>query len=270
MSARTMCRIKNTQRIFSATRPLLILVLILLSQNFQAELKLCLAEADFPPFTFKVDVANSEYKGYTVELIEYVSTHLERPIVIRKFPWKRCLFLLERGEVDIVADAYHDVQRAKKFYYSRPYYKMTPQFYYDQRVFPDGFPHASGPVSLPEYRGCGIQGYSYEHYGPGYNRLIKSASSLVQLFWQLARKRCDYVVEELEIVEGVNLLGPSIIDLSNIKHARPESARSPELHFIYSKDRAIDAKIIADINVAIQSFINSGQASKVMEKLMRP
>ena len=270
MRISAICLVKNIQGLFSPLKALLILALIMLGQNAQADIKLCLDDANFPPFSFREEGTNTEYQGYTVELIQYVSEQLGVPISISHYPWKRCLFMLERGQVSMVADAYFDPERAKKFDYSLPYYEMTPQFYYDQRVFPGGIPHLDGPVSLVDYHGCGIQGYSYEHYGPGHRRLSKTASSQAQLFLQLARKRCHYVVEELEIVEGLILLDPTLIDLSEVKHARPENAISPKVHFIYLKKSSTEKQVIHDIDTAIQKFINSGRAKRVMERVMRP
>lgn len=246
----------------------MILTLLLLGQHAQGELKLCLDEADFPPFSFRQDSSATQYQGYSIELIQYVTKQVGVDISIVSYPWKRCLFMLERGDVSMVADAYYNPERAKKFDYSKPYYEMTPQFYYHPSVFPGGIPHRGGPVALVGYHGCGLQGYSYEHYGPGHSRLIKTAKTQAQLFKQLARQRCHYVVEELEVVEGLILLDPKSIDLSEFKHSRPENATPPKLHFIYSKNGLISASLIKDVDIAIQNFIDTGQGKRVMKKVM--
>ena len=223
------------------------------------------ADPDPPPFTYWKRDANgqkrAEFTGSSVDTLRAVFAHLGRAVEFNgEYPWARCLLMVETGQIDFAMDAYYDADRAKRFAYTTHYNTLTPQVFF----------LASRPVrvkalaDLKKYRGCGMIGASYAHYGLGPKELDLGVG-YESLIKKLKAQRCDYFVEETEIFAGYRLAGTDYLSDPQIRHAPVPGATAPAKHLITAKDSEA-AKLIPAINAALKSLTQSGEAAAFWKK----
>lgn len=201
-------------------------------------LKACVEDSDYPPFTyFKDDGKGVKLPvGQTVDYLNALSKALGQPITIQALPQLRCLNSLEQGEVTLGMDFFLDSTRTAKFDYSKPYFVLEPRYFYSRKRFPTGLP-ISGKADLRKYPGCGLRGYSYEHYGLNSGPMFDTGtSSHDAAFKKLLAGRCDFFVEEAEIIAGYNLTGqPGVGNNPDIGSAPIADVVKPTIHFLISR-----------------------------------
>ena len=181
-------------------------------------------------------------------------------VFITDYPFIRCLSEVENEKIDFVMGAYYDSDRAKIYDYSDHYYTLTPQVFY----------LASNPVvinnvsDLKRYRGCGIYGSSYLHYalnakdldlGPGYD----------SMFRKLHAKRCDYFVEELEVIRLLDGMGRNYINDPSIKHSNVPGAAAPSRYLITARNSKA-SHYLSKFNKALGEVMNSTQTREIWQK----
>ena len=203
-----------------------------------------------------------ELRGFSVDLWTVVFHRLQREVrMVGDMPWKRCMRAVASGEIDFATGAYRDDERAKQFVYSRPYKVLTPQVFF----------RANKPVlivtkaDLKKYRGCGMNGSSYAHYGLKAEELDLGARSYRNLIEKLLRGRCDYFVEELEVIQQLEGGRRHDLDDPALGHAPVPDAEAPALHLIAARDSAA-AALMPQIDAAVTEFYRSGEAMKLWKK----
>lgn len=193
--------------------------------------------------------------GYSAKITK--SAFLQMGIEVRligNLPWKRCLNEVQNGNIDFAMGAYFNEERAKVFDYSVHYNTLTPQIFY----LKSNPVNVSQPGDLKHYRGCGIYGSSYMHYGiknddldlgAGYDSLIR----------KLHARRCDFFVEELEIIGSFKTIGKDVLNDSAIGHANVAWAVAPSRYLITAKGGKNSA-LLQQINETFEAMIKSGKA----------
>ncbi len=223
------------------------------------------ADADPPPWTYwKLDGEGKKTReviGSSVELVTAAFALIGKTVVFSgELPWKRCLYEVEEQTIDFAMDAYFDTERAKTFDYSVHYNTLTPQIFYLK----------STPVSitsvndLKKYRGCGINGFSYVHYGLSLRDLDLGAGH-DSLYRKLHAKRCDYFVEELEVIAGYNLIGKHYLDDADIAHGPVPGASAPAKYLLTAKNGR-NSGLLKQLNLAIVELIRSGKAEEAWNR----
>lgn len=199
-------------------------------------LKLCEDDADYAPFIYRDKNAQGQFTGTTVELVRKLSLALKIPMNIELYPIKRCMKYIEDGQFDIGMDFYLDPERAKKFDYSPPYYTLTAQYYFNKKSHPQGL-NIQAAADLKKYQGCGLSGYSYEHYGLKEDAKFEvGARNHAIVLQKLMLGRCDYFVEEMEVIDGYALVGDDqLANNPDLGHASVPGVKAPSLYFIYSR-----------------------------------
>jgi len=232
-------------------------LLTMFSTLVLAEEKLlaCTEDADFPPFTYRdsSDPARP-LKGSTVDLMKRLANHLNRPIDIVQVSLKRCLLGVERGTYDMGLDFYKDEERQRRFEYSVPYMALQPYYYYDKARYPNGLVVRES-ADLRKYRGCGIIGYSYAHFGlqpgPGFDVAAQSQVVAVRM---LFAGRCDYFPTGKEIMEAHRDIGASeVVDNPRLGGAPVPGATAEEVHLIYPRN----SPRMQVLRPAIDAFLSS-------------
>lgn len=238
-------------------RPLLLLLLALLPHAAHAaRLSFCSEPNEGPPWYY-VDKSGAlpRAAGFTPDMLSAVFQRMGHEVHFRyDLPWKRCLQMVEQGEVDFAMNAYFDEDRARRLAYSKPYKLLTPQV----------FMSAARPVQishirdLKRYRGCGMLGSSYRHYGLKEGELDQGTHSYRTLMAKLKSGRCDYVVEEREVIAAIGLGGPSaLIDDPGLRHQDIAGAKSPGLHLVSGRKQA-SARLLPQFDAEIEAFLKSG------------
>ncbi len=204
---------------------------------------------------------SEELVGASVDLLRTVFGRLG---LVPKFnvqlPWKRCLALVEAGTIDFAMDAYHSEERALKFLFSDPYWRLTPQVYYLKSA-----PLSIGSIAdLKRYRGCGMGGWSYAHYGLGAEDMDAGSFDFGGMVQKLKAGRCKYIVEELEVVEGLKAIGQDYFS-ADIVHGPVSGALGPATYLISSKDDR-HADLIKRFDQQLRQLSLSGDSMKIWKK----
>lgn len=223
------------------------------------------ADPDPPPWTYwKLDAhgkKTGEFIGSSVDIVRAVFNQLHREVkFIGDLPWKRCLYDVENGQIDFAMDAYFDTARAAVFDYSIHYSTLTPQLFY----------LTANPLiinsvgDLKKYHGCGILGSSYMHYGLT-DKDLDLGSGYDSLYRKIHARRCDYFLEELEVISGFKLIGRNYIDDSLVSHKSVLGAVAPSKYLITVKNGK-NSHLLVEINAALNDIIKSGQAQRIWGK----
>lgn len=268
-----MSRLQSTFR-FRALVPAGLLAALLLAGGARADeppptaVTLC-EEASYAPFFFlprpATGNAASQPTGFTMELITAVLADAGVSWQLQILPWNRCMDLVAAGAIDIGMDAYHDPVRARRFAYSVPYFRLTPQYFYD-RQRPGGPLRLLKPADFHRYQACGLNSYSYDHYGPVRKRLDQSAESYEQLFSMLKARRCDYFLEEKEVMAGTLALRAPDAPALELASGPVPGATAPELHFILRREGARSTQIRAILNAGIARLQRDGRLAALKAK----
>lgn len=236
---------------------------LLLSLSAQADIIRICADPDPPPWTYWVRDANNtktaSYVGFSVDTFTTVFGKLGHTVqFIGDVPWSRCLKMVQAGDIDFAMDAYFDSDRAKLFSYSRRYNTLTPQVFY----------RTQNPVSirvkadLKRYKGCGMLGASYAHYGLNASDLDLGVNTYQAMIDKLKLGRCDYFVEELEVIAGHKKLGTDFLRDSDLLHNRVTDAAAPAKHLITAKGGKSE-KYIPKLNAELERMVATGEMSKL-------
>lgn len=255
---------RSRQRFSSGLCATGLLALALLGSTASAQTVSVCVDPEPPPWTYWVRNSQGQrtdrIAGFTVDLLQRVFDRIGRPVqILGNLPWARCLKMVAAGEVDFVADAYLDDERARVYAYSMAYNTLTPQVW----------SRRDAPVSprtrddLRALRGCGMHGASYAHYGIDAAELDTGVSSYIKLIEKLRRGRCDYVLEELEVLAGFwqhhqDMLGKRA-DLTSM---RPSWASGPTKHLLTRRGGPA-ASLIGEIDRELRLAIRDGTAGKL-------
>lgn len=215
-----------------------------------------------PPKEDSAGTTHQAYGGWSLEVFALVFKRLSIDVkFVDDLPWARCLQSVATGQIDFALGAYYDAERAKKFSFSRHYITLTPQVFYrtQSKV------NVTHVADLRKYKGCGIIGSSYVHYGLSADALDLGISSFDSLVAKLKAGRCDYFVEELEVIAGLKKTGRDYIDDPELRHNGVAGAKGPTKHLISAKDGRA-ATVMPQIDKALALLIRSGDVEKIWKK----
>jgi ABC-type amino acid transport substrate-binding protein len=137
-------------------------------------------------------------QGFSAELTRKLFARIGKSVTLLDLPFARCMKLVRDGDVDFAIGPYQDAERARSLVFSKPYRILTPQVF----MRADSAVEIRTVDDLKRYRGCGLNGSSYLHYGLGAGQIDQGATSYAGLILKLKSGRCDYIVEELQIIWG--------------------------------------------------------------------
>lgn len=115
---------------------LLLSTLFLLPLPSSARDKLIIGADNWPPFRF---VTNEQISGIDHELWSRLAQQLDFDIEYFRCPWKRCLRMMEKGQIDAMSGLAWRKERAEYITYVQPhYYTCSTQLYlrhgYSRRI----------------------------------------------------------------------------------------------------------------------------------------
>lgn len=225
----------------------------------QTRVTIC-ADPNAPAMVFwdrdEAGVKTGRLVGFYVDL---VSAAFERAGVQANYdgsyPWVRCLKMVEDGLIDFALGGFWDEDRARRFAFTRSYLRWTPQVFFDKRR-----PLTiSSTADLRKYRGCGVTGFSYAHYGLRPADLDLGVTTFEQLVKKLEIGRCDYFVEELETFRDMKIDGVEVLKRPNLGHGSVPGAQEPTTHLLTRKGGPGEA-LIPEIDRHLTALIDNGQA----------
>lgn len=177
--------------------------------------------------------------------------------MLGQYPWARCMLMVERGQIDFAMGAYYDDERARRFEYSAHYQTLTPRVFF--RIDTPVILRQLG--DLKQYKGCGMNGASYAHYGLRSEEL-DLGTGYESMLNKLFAKRCDYFVEELEIIASYRFLGKDYLADPALRHGPVPGATAPAKHLITAKGSPV-AALLPGLNQEVRKLVRSGAAARI-------
>jgi polar amino acid transport system substrate-binding protein len=157
----------------------------------QAEpLKVCSNE--WPPYTFLQD---GEVRGIDADTMKLALDNLGIPFEIALEPWRRCLYRMQHGTLDILLDAFYNEERAKlMFYVPTPMADTEMVLFYAKTR-----PHlVSSAKELTGLRVGTEPGYEYndKEFAHGTHFIREDAPTVESNLGKLALGRIDLVLTD--------------------------------------------------------------------------
>ncbi len=242
---------------FSMRRLVLLALMVFFSSRaLGASFSFCSEPSEGSPwYDVNKEVSPPQATGVLVDLLGEAFRRMGHQAVFRAdLPWKRCLYSVEMGEVDFAFGAYFDKDRAKRFAYSKPYRLLTPQIFFT----------AAKPISfksvaeLKRYRGCGMLGSSYAHYGFKEGELDQGSNTYLTMISKLKNGRCDFFPEELEVIANLSHEPAAVLQDPSLRHVAAPGAIAPGRHLIAGLKQPA-AKQLAQFNQVIGAMQKSGE-----------
>ena len=232
----------------------------------EGTVSICSEPGDGPPWLYwlKTPEAATPQKlaGFTIDMTHAAFARLGKTVTFRgDLPWARCLRMVAAGQIDFASGAYFSEERAKTYAYSQPYKTLTPQVFMRK---------ASGVqiesvADLVRYRGCGMLGSSYSHYGLRAGDLDQGSNSYAAMIKKLKVGRCDYFVEELEVVAQLNGGRDHYLEDPELRHNDVAGATRPAMHLIAAKGSPA-ATLLPQFDDAFQKMQRGGEIPKLWKK----
>ncbi|WP_297024666.1 transporter substrate-binding domain-containing protein [Thalassospira sp.] len=141
---------------------------------------------------FAIEGRNGKQHGIDRAIMTEVAKRLDLELQPVTCPWRRCLRMLETGDIDIMTSIAYTPERAEYAHYIKPpYSRVTPVFYYNR----------NNPVTISDYGnltgltvGAVVDSRYFEPFDSD-DRLEKvEANSEVLLIRMLAAQRVDAIV----------------------------------------------------------------------------
>lgn len=211
-----------------------------------------------PPWLYRTP-GQPQLKGFLVDLWTplFARQGIELKL-IGDLPFKRCLRAVAQGEIDFALAAYRDEERAQTLAFSAPYKTFTPQVFF----------RAARPLQitsradLKRWRGCGKNGASYAHYGLAPGDLDQGARNYQQLIEKLMLGRCDYFVEELEVIEQLELGKVNHLATPGLAHAPLPDVPAPAFHLVAARGSAAAAALLPRLNAEFAEALRKGEVAR--------
>lgn len=226
----------------------------------------CAEPSEGPPWYYLVrDAAgkrSGQAAGATVDMLTLAFARSGVQIRFRSdMPFIRCMEMVAARQIDFAVGPYYDPERAKRYAYSAPYKVLTPQIFFSARR-----PIQVRSVQdLARYRGCGMHGWSYSHYGLKEADLDMGATSYGALLMKLKIGRCDYFPEELETLATHSPGKDNLLNDPELRHVPVSGAAAPGNHLVVARDNPA-AQLLPKFNAALAAMIKSGEYRDILKK----
>jgi polar amino acid transport system substrate-binding protein len=199
--------------------------------------------------------------SFSFDVLAAALKSMGRTVRFVALPWARCMQEVQAGRIDYALGAYYSDDRARRYSYSVPYSRGTPQvFFLRKRALA-----VAGKEDLRKLRGCGLAGGSYAHYGLRAEELDLGVNTYERLVKKLKAGRCDYFVEELEVIAGYKHIGNDYLSDPELAHAPVPGVTAPAAHLIAGLNSQASA-LMPQLNVALLELVRSGQAAQLWKR----
>lgn len=141
---------------------------------------------------FAIEGPDGQQRGIDRAIMTEVASRLGLELQPQACPWRRCLKMLEIGDIDIMTSIAYTAERAEYAYYIKPAYsRVTPVFYYNRK----------SPVTIANYSdlseltlGAVVDSRYFEPFDSDTSLEKFEATSEILLIRMLAAQRVDAIV----------------------------------------------------------------------------
>lgn len=232
------------------------------NESITRSLKICGDGVDWPPYTYLMD---GKAAGYDADTIAALFTPLGIKYQIELTSWTRCLKATKEGNVDIALSASYNDVRARYYYFSQPYYWITPTYIFDSLRYPAS-PAIVKAQQIDQFQTCGLFGYNYSTFGIDTGLIKQVDVSLYKALQALQQEDCDLVLIWKEVLAGFkNVWGIDYLNDRFQTRDVPGVTPTP-MHFLVSK-KLSDAEMLRDlINRRLYELETQGKLEQLRQK----
>ncbi len=208
--------------------------------------------------------ADGQLSGMAVEVANRVFSQLRVELKFGpKLPWKRQLYQLENGTIDLIIAAYFNDDRDKRFVYSEPYHiEKISIFVHRDRVFEfQNLDNLKGKIGLRPLGGT--YGNHFDKFAKD-NLSIREYSDAGSNIHRIYQGHEDYVI--LALLDGL-ISAKKYGHYSKVIPLPKEVAKLP-IHFLLSK-KSPCIKLIERINPILTNLKSSSFTKNIEEKYLR-
>lgn len=163
------------------------------------------------PYCYSNSDNGSNLQGFTVDVVKYVFRN-KGNVKFVKLPWKRCLRMLDGGQLDLVMDGSKNSDRLQKYLFSDQLYHLDSVFFYNRFRYPRGL-SIKNIAEVGRYTLGGISGFNYLMYPFDVSKVQKGAANIQALLEMLKYNRFDLALGFKQVVlsnakiNGLNMDG---------------------------------------------------------------
>lgn len=247
----------------------LILLLVITPSLNAKEKTLKVGFHHWPPNQF-LDSSNKA-KGIDITLTRAIFAQAEIPIEFQFYPWKRTVFLLESGEIDVAMSAGYTEARSKFVWFTSEVYRTGYNSLFIRATDKQRFQPYS---TLAAMRGSEIKigatigtSYSNEYEkllkGNGFKRQLNLVERDTTNFELLVKGRIDAVLASETI--GLRIISHMGVSDDIVLHMHLYSPEQAETFLMLSK-KSVDAAIVARVDKAIKALKDSGEYDSILDQ----
>ncbi|MEH6470646.1 MAG: transporter substrate-binding domain-containing protein [Halopseudomonas sp.] len=234
-----------------------------------SSIRLCADDAQWPPFSYTDE--NGVMAGYTVAMIARISARLGIHIQIDQLPWKRCLAAVQDGShYQVAIDASASPEREQAYLLSRPYYQLTPYYFYSRRHFSEGINIQRGQQLAQFGTVCGLPGYNYSNFALGQTTVYTGSQDFYALAAMIQRGRCALFIGRYEIVAGMARIGNDLFSDPELSYGPIPDAQAEPFYLLISRNIAASEDLKAMFDSAIEAMSQSGELDQLRRDYLLP
>lgn len=249
----------------------LLLVPLLPARAEPISVQVCGGDSEWPPSSFfrrDHGVPTREVAGLSPDVLMRIFAGTGFVPVFTLQPWARCQHDVENGSQEIAMGGTFNEERNKRYLLSRPYFSVTPGYFYWKPLAPAKGIRLASAADLAKYRLCGMTGHNYAALGLPEDQIETASSDYKAAVARLSHRRCDLFLENLEVVRGLAALGETALQDPNMV-GRPVPGLAPiTVHFMISRASGQGPILAALIEDKLRAMEKNGELTELAARYL--
>lgn len=218
------------------------------------------------PYCFKSPEHPDKLSGFTIDILKNIFNKDADKLRIMALPWKRCLKMLDHGQLDLVLDGSRDSKRLQKYLFSDEIYKLDNVFFYNKNKFPT-CPQINNVNDLSQYTIGGVTGFYYKIYPFPESKVQNKAVDIKGMISMLNYDRFDLGIGFKQVVisnaklNNFSLYGIGHTPIPDMKQLR---------FYIFGNHTYKTEQLIKRINTGLNEMKKDGTINKLRKKYGLP
>ncbi len=252
--------------IFLQMLTMLILLILFTSSPVYARNILVGGTGYWTPYCYTTKSSPECLKGFTVDILNTIFKDSGDKIRFICMSWRRCIKMLDHGQLDLVMDGSKDSPKLRKYLFSDQIYKLDNVFLYSKKKYPSG-PVIKNTSDIEKYSIGGMQGFSYKIYPFPESRVQQRALDVKAMIDMILYERFDLGVGFKQIVlSNAKMNGYSLNDIGHVQIPEMEPLR----FYIFGNPFDRTEKLINRINRGLAEMKRNGDLDALRKKYGLP
>ena len=213
----------------------------------------------WPPFITK---AGDEIKGPDTDILKLIAERKGYTVQIQEIPWKRCLEMAEKGEVDIVYSASKNSDREAFLYYPKTQLHTTRYVFVTKPNVKTDWATSKDPKSLPQPIGS-VLGYSVtDDLKAKQVKVDDGATTDPQNLDKFLGGRVQSFIIEESVLKAL-LEGKYAKNKSEVNVLEPPYEDNKDYYITISKKSPQGEKVLKDFEAELEKMKKEGELEKI-------